>query len=79
MRLEGGSVGYLIDRKAAVVVYRLRRHVVTLVTLLVFRGDGLAVFLWRAGELGYALVADVDPLEPPRARPPRARPRGPSS
>ncbi len=82
MRLEGGSIGYFIDRKAAVVVYRLRRHVVT---LLVFRADGLPgsaakgvadertplrgslrgfdVFLWRSGELGYALVADVDPVE----------------
>jgi anti-sigma factor RsiW len=38
MRLEGGTVGYFLDRKAAVVVYGLRRHVLT---LLVFRGDGL--------------------------------------
>ncbi|HEX9305885.1 MAG TPA: hypothetical protein VF894_00245 [Anaeromyxobacter sp.] len=82
MRLEGGAVGYFVDRKAAVLVYRLRRHVVT---LLVFRADGLSgadangvgnarsplhrtlrgfdVFLWRSGELGYALVADVDPVE----------------
>ncbi|HEX9400029.1 MAG TPA: hypothetical protein VF912_07965 [Anaeromyxobacter sp.] len=80
MRLEGGSVGYFVDRKAAVVVYRLRRH---LVTLLVFRADGLPaangvagervplrrtlrgydVFLWRSGELGYALVSDVDAVE----------------
>ncbi len=82
MRLEGGSIGYFIDRKAAVVVYRLRRH---LVTLLAFRADGLPgpagkgvadertprresqrgfeVFLWRSGELGYALVGDVDPVE----------------
>ncbi len=80
MRLEGGSTGYFIDRKAAVVVYGLRSHVVT---LLVFRADGLPwpsakgfadertplrgalrgfqVFLWRSGELGYALVGDVDP------------------
>jgi len=82
MRLEGGSTGYFIDRKAAVVVYRLRRH---LLTLLAFRADGLPgpagkgvadertprresqrgfeVFLWRSGELGYALVGDVDPAE----------------
>jgi anti-sigma factor RsiW len=38
MRLEGATVGYFLDRKAAVVVYGLRRHVLT---LLVFRGDGL--------------------------------------
>jgi anti-sigma factor RsiW len=38
MRLEGASVGYFLDRKAAVVVYGLRRHVLT---LLVFRADGL--------------------------------------
>jgi anti-sigma factor RsiW len=38
MRLEGGSIGYFVDRRAAVVVYALRSHVVT---LLVFRADGL--------------------------------------
>ncbi|HET7752523.1 MAG TPA: zf-HC2 domain-containing protein [Anaeromyxobacteraceae bacterium] len=38
LRLRGGSVGYVFDRKAAVLVYGLRRHVVT---LLVFRPDGL--------------------------------------
>ena len=39
LRLRGGSVGYFFDRKAAVLVYALRQHVVT---LLVFRSDGLA-------------------------------------
>jgi anti-sigma factor RsiW len=39
LRLRGGSVGYVLDRKAAVLVYALRQH---LVTLLVFRADGLA-------------------------------------
>ena len=39
LTLQGGSVGYVFDRKAAVLVYRLRLHVVT---LLVFRADGLA-------------------------------------
>ena len=39
LRLRGGSVGYVFDRKAAVLVYGLRLHVVT---LLVFRPDGLA-------------------------------------
>ena len=39
LRLRGGSVGYVFDRKAAVLVYGLRLHIVT---LLVFRADGLA-------------------------------------
>lgn len=38
LRLRGGSVGYFLDRKAAVVDYTLRRHAVT---LLAFRPDGL--------------------------------------
>ena len=80
LQLRGGSVGYLFDRKAAVLVYGLRRHVVT---LLVFRAQGLEALdgggrqlgpvraqqttargfnavLWRAGDLGYALVSDVN-------------------
>lgn len=40
LRLRGGSVGYVFDRKAAVLVYALRLHVVT---LLVFRPEGLAL------------------------------------
>lgn len=39
MRLRGGAVGYVFDRKAAVLVYGLRLHVVT---LLVFRAEALA-------------------------------------
>ncbi len=38
LRLQGGSVGYVLDRKAAVLVYALRRHTVT---LLAFRAEGL--------------------------------------
>jgi len=38
LQLRGGSVGYVFDRKAAVLVYALRQH---LVTLLVFRAEGL--------------------------------------
>lgn len=38
LRLRGGLVGYVFDRKAAVLVYGLRLHVVT---LLVFRAEGL--------------------------------------
>jgi anti-sigma factor RsiW len=77
LRLRGGSVGYVFDRKAAVLVYALRQH---LVTLLVFRHEGLAwpdasagrrqtsargfnVVFWRSGELGYALVSDVNAKE----------------
>jgi anti-sigma factor RsiW len=39
LKLRGGSVGYLWDRKAAVLHYSLRLHAVT---LLAFRADGLA-------------------------------------
>jgi anti-sigma factor RsiW len=38
LRLRGGSVGYVFDRKAAVLVYALRLHAVT---LLVFPDQGL--------------------------------------
>jgi anti-sigma factor RsiW len=38
LRLRGGSTGYFLDRKAAVVSYTIRRHAVT---LLAFRPDGL--------------------------------------
>ncbi len=69
--LRGGSVGFYLDRPAAVLVYGRRRHTIS---LLVFRADGLAlparpaprtqrgfnVVLWRADDLGYALVSDVD-------------------
>jgi anti-sigma factor RsiW len=81
--LKGGSVGYFLDRKAAVFVYGRRLHNIA---LLVFRAEGLPwptqglepmgsarasatvsrgfnVLLWRAGELGYALVSDVDAQE----------------
>jgi anti-sigma factor RsiW len=71
--LQGGAVEYFLDRQAAVFVYRRRLHTVS---LLVFRADGLvwptsgrpstrtergfSVLLWRAGELGYALVSDLE-------------------
>ena len=37
--LEGGSVGYYLDRQAAVLVYKRRLH---RASLFVFRADGLA-------------------------------------
>lgn len=37
--LEGGSVGYFVDRKAAIFVYKRRLHTIS---VLVFRADGLA-------------------------------------
>jgi anti-sigma factor RsiW len=74
--LQGGAVEYFLDRRAAVFVYKRRLHTVT---LLVVRAEGLPwpaagqrssrsergfnVVLWRAGELGYALVSDVDARE----------------
>jgi anti-sigma factor RsiW len=71
LRLRGGAVGYVLDRRAAVLQYTLRLH---RLTLLVVRAEGLPwpdearnaraargfqVIRWRAGELGYALVSDV--------------------
>jgi len=78
--LQGGSIAYFIDRKAAVYHYRCRLH---LLSLFVFRADGLTwpfagskllgmknatlqssrgfnTLLWRKGDLGYALVSDID-------------------
>jgi anti-sigma factor RsiW len=43
--LKGGSVGYFIDRKAAVFVYKLRLHTIS---VLVFRAEGLP---WAEGTL----------------------------
>jgi anti-sigma factor RsiW len=79
--LQGGAVGYFLDRKAAVLVYGHRLHTIS---LLVFRAEclrwpsrgltrvggtdayvaatrGFNVLLWRQGDLGYALVSDVEP------------------
>ena len=82
LRLLGGAVGYVLDRKAAVMSYALRRH---RVTLLAFPAAGLSwpaanrsvggvpayatsrsgfgVVMWRAGDLAYALVSDVNSAE----------------
>jgi anti-sigma factor (TIGR02949 family) len=81
--LRGGALGYFMDRKAAVFVFRRRLHAIS---LIVFRAEGLPwpvrgrepmgstetypsvargfnVILWRRGELGYALVSDLDRQE----------------
>jgi anti-sigma factor RsiW len=74
--LRGGAVAYFFDRKAALFVYARRLHPIS---LYVVRAEGLSwppdgraasreergftAMLWRRGELGYALVSDVDPRE----------------
>jgi anti-sigma factor RsiW len=75
LQLRGGAIGYVLDRRAAVVQYTLRLH---RVTMLVVRAEGpgwpegpprlggargFQVARWRAGELGYALVSDVNARE----------------
>jgi anti-sigma factor RsiW len=75
--LRGGALGYFLDRRAAVVVYQRRLHAVSLLVFRAeglpwpSRGRephpassrGFNVLLWRAGDLGYALVSDLDPAE----------------
>jgi anti-sigma factor RsiW len=69
--LVGGAVGYFLDRKAAVFVYKRRLHTIT---LFVFKDEslplpdgaaartreGFHLVLWRKAGLGYALVSDLD-------------------
>ena len=78
--LQGGAVGYFLDRKAAVFVFHRTLHAIS---LFVFRAEGLSwparsreplgnteayttvargfnVILWQSGELGDALVSDLD-------------------
>lgn len=69
--LRGGAVGYFLDRRAAVFLYSRRLHAIS---LFVVRAEGLplpaqrletssrgfSLIAWRAGELGYVLVSDVD-------------------
>lgn len=54
VRLRGAALGYVLDRKAAVVLYQLRLHQLS---LFAFRAEGLA---WPAGAAGG---------EPPALRP----------
>jgi anti-sigma factor RsiW len=72
--LVGGSVGYFIDRKAAVFSYARRLH---RISLFVMPGAslrwpsgidsrsarGFNVLLWQEGELAYALVSDLNEPE----------------
>jgi anti-sigma factor RsiW len=81
--LQGGTVAYFIDRKAAALVFGRRLH---RISLFVFKADGLPwpagrresvgrtevyrtsargfnVVMWREGDLGYALVSDVNPQD----------------
>jgi anti-sigma factor RsiW len=75
LTLRGGAIERFLDRTAAAFVYQRRLHVVTLFVLsadgpgwptgepTIATGRGFSVVLWRAGELGYALVSDVSPAE----------------
>jgi anti-sigma factor RsiW len=71
--LRGGGVEHFLDRRAAVIVYGRRLHVVTLLVTrpeglpwpavgrpLTTRSRGFNVRLWQANGLAYALVSDVD-------------------
>jgi anti-sigma factor RsiW len=82
--LQGGAVGYFIDRKAAVLSYRHKLHQISLMIVpaegLSWPGSldsevlgrlrvheervrGFSVVLWRDGDLGYALVSDLNLTE----------------
>lgn len=73
LTLQGGTVARFLDRKAALLVYKRREH---RVSLFVLRSEGLDwpmaegrrafelrgfhVLVWRTGDLGYALVSDLE-------------------
>lgn len=75
--LKGGALGYFLDRKAAVFVFHRRLHSISLFVVraeglpwpvggaraYMTLSRGFNVVLWRSGELGYALVSDVDAVE----------------
>jgi anti-sigma factor RsiW len=71
--LQGGAVARFLDRRAALLAYKRREH---RISLLVLRPDGLDwpesrsetvrgfhLLLWRKGDLGYALISDLDERE----------------
>jgi len=72
--LAGGTVGVFVDRKCAVIAWHKRLHTITLIVVpaagLDFpaepragRDRGFATLLWRRGDLGYALISDVEPAD----------------
>jgi anti-sigma factor RsiW len=75
--LHGGTVEYFLDRRAAALVYGRRLHRVSLFVFRAEGLEwpphssppvhatvrGFSVQLWRSGELGYALVSDLNPTE----------------
>jgi len=72
--LVGGSVGFFVNRKAAVLSYARRLHSIS---LLVMPASGLGwpsaiearssrgfnLLLWQEGDLAYALVSDLNEAE----------------
>lgn len=76
--LRGAAVEYFLDRKAAVFLYNRRLHTISLLVfradnlpwptsapsgLYTSTARGFNVTLWRQGELGYAIVSDLDASE----------------
>jgi anti-sigma factor RsiW len=71
--LVGGAVGYFVDRKCAVFLFRHKLHHITLLvvpakglgwpTHQAVHDRGFHVLLWQHEDLGYALVSDVDANE----------------
>jgi anti-sigma factor RsiW len=71
--LVGGAVGYFVDRKCAVFLFRHRLHHITLLvvpaaglpwpTREAVHDRGFNVLLWQREDLGYALVSDTDASE----------------
>ena len=71
--LVGGALGYFVDRKCAVFLFRHRLHHITLLvvpaaglhwpTRSAVHDRGFNVLLWQREDLGYALVSDVDASE----------------
>ena len=69
--LQGGAVEAFLDRRAAVFVYKRRKHTISLFVVeaagLAFPTGlrsrtvrGFSVALWQAGGQGYVLVSDLD-------------------
>jgi anti-sigma factor RsiW len=75
--LLGGTLEHVLDRRAAAFVYGRRLHTATLLVyraddlppparagaLRAEQRRGFTVLAWRAGDLGYALVSELNPGE----------------